>query len=56
MCNLVLYLQMEIRKEIHTAIELLYVAPFVFDSSDKVGEHKQLFFLCWIHKDRYPNL
>lgn len=36
---------MEIRKEIHAAIELFYIAPLVFDSSDKVGEHKQ-FFSC----------
>lgn len=35
---------MEIRKEFHAAIELLDVTPLVFDSSDKVGEHKQFFF------------
>lgn len=36
---------MEIRREkkIHTATELLYITPLVFESSDKVGEHKQHF-------------
>lgn len=40
---------MEIREEIHTPIELLYITPLVFDSSDKAGEHKQ-FISCTVSK------